>query len=118
VADCMLISLANGQWIALSRETFEDAIVAGTESVTAVSAPRPAGDVLEPLLDAEQAARHLGVTARWLEDSARAGIMPHHRLGRFIRFKVSELVKHSYVAGAVPPTDCQSVAPIRRLVRQ
>jgi hypothetical protein len=33
----------------------------------------------------------LGVSGRWLEDSARAEIVPHYKVGRFLRFRVSEI---------------------------
>jgi hypothetical protein len=66
--------------------------------MTLGAAPSPAA--AEPLLDADQAAAQLSVTARWLEDSARAGIIPHIKLGRFIRFRVSEIAAHCRIEGA------------------
>jgi hypothetical protein len=118
MADRIAFPLPDGRWLELSREQFEAALVAGAESVAAVPAPRPVDRALEPLLDAERAASLLGVTARWLEASARADIVPHHKLGRFIRFRVSEVAEHSRIPGAPPPTDSLSVTPIRRLARQ
>jgi len=117
MSDRVLVALPDGRWLALSREAFEAALAAGSEAM-AVSVPCSVAQAHEPLLDAEQAASQLGVTARWLEDSARAGIVPHHKLGRFIRFRASDVATHFAVAGAAPPTDTQSVTPFRRLSRQ
>jgi hypothetical protein len=85
----LCVPLPDGRWLALDRETFAAALVAGAE-MTAGSAPSPAS-VAEPLLDANQAAAQMNVSARWLEDSARAGIIPHIKLGKFNRFRVSEI---------------------------
>lgn len=61
------------------------------------------------LVDAETAARQLGITARWLEDMARQGIVPCHRFGRFIRFNVAELAAATRSSGAsIPSTDAAS----------
>jgi excisionase family DNA binding protein len=100
----------------MSRDTFDAALAAGVEAMAA--APSSTVSSGEHLVDAAQAAAQLGVTARWLEDSARAGIVPHHKLGRYIRFRVSDVAAHFRVAGAPPPTDRQSVMPIRRHARQ
>lgn len=119
MADRITIALPDGRWLALDRETFAAALAAGAE-LMATAAPTPATKTEEPLLDADQAAAKMSVTARWLEDSARAGIIPHVKLGRFIRFRVSEIAAHCRVEGAPMPgsTDSQSVTPIRRLSRQ
>jgi excisionase family DNA binding protein len=44
-----------------------------------------------PLLDAKGAAELLNVPASWVLAEARAGRIPHVRLGRYVRFDVSEL---------------------------
>lgn len=44
-----------------------------------------------PLLDAEGAARLLNVPASWVLAEARAGRIPHVRLGRYVRFDADEL---------------------------
>jgi excisionase family DNA binding protein len=113
------IPLPDGRWLALDHETFAAALAAGAE-IMAGSSPSPALAASEPLLDADQAAAQLNVTARWLEDSARAGIIPHVKLGRFIRFKVSEIAAHCRVEGAPIPgsTDSQSVGHPRLIALQ
>ena len=117
MSDRVLVRLPDGRWIALAPEVFEAALETGT-ALSAAPASSPSAKNAEALLDAGQAAERLGITARWLEDSARAGIVPHHKFGRFIRFRVSDVAAHFKVAGAPPPTDSESVTPIQRLSRQ
>lgn len=115
MAEDILVPLPDGRWLALARETFEAALSAGHERLAA--GPSSATSTAEPLLDADQAAAQLGVTARWLEDSARAGIVPHHKLGRFIRFRVSDVAAHFRIEGAPIPMENQAFTPIRRISR-
>lgn len=44
-----------------------------------------------PLVDANGAAQMLDVPASWLLAQARAGHIPHHRLGHYVRFDLDEL---------------------------
>jgi excisionase family DNA binding protein len=44
-----------------------------------------------PLLDAKAAAQLLGVPHTWLLAQARAGRIPHHRLGHYVRFSAEDL---------------------------
>ena len=41
---------------------------------------------MNPLMTAEQVGELLGVPASWVYGEARAGRIPHLRLGRYIRF--------------------------------
>jgi len=45
-----------------------------------------------PLLDAVQAATLLNVPQSWVAAEARAGRIPHVRLGRYVRFNRDELI--------------------------
>jgi excisionase family DNA binding protein len=45
----------------------------------------------EPLIDARAAGRLLGVPHTWVLAQARAGSIPHHRLGHYVRFRRSDL---------------------------
>ncbi len=116
MADLVVLEFC-GEPAAFTLEELEAARARALTLLSTRTSPSP-GSPAEPLLDAEHAAEQLGVTARWLEDCARAGIVPHHKLGRFIRFRVSDVAAHFQVAGAPPPTDSQSFPPIRRLARQ
>jgi excisionase family DNA binding protein len=44
-----------------------------------------------PLIDAKAAGRLLGVPHTWLLAQARAGRIPHHRLGHYVRFSAEDL---------------------------
>jgi excisionase family DNA binding protein len=44
-----------------------------------------------PLMDAKAASELLGVPASWLLAQARAGRVPHHRLGHYVRFSAEDL---------------------------
>ncbi len=58
-------------------------------------------DASRPLLPAEEAARMLRVPSTWLLAQARAGAVPHHRLGRYVRFDGDEL--RAWLAGRAIP---------------
>lgn len=45
----------------------------------------------EPLVDVQHVAEMLGVRAAWVYERVAAGQLPHYKVGRYIRFKVSEL---------------------------
>jgi hypothetical protein len=45
-----------------------------------------------PLVDAEDAAKLLGVPATWLLAQARAQRIPHQKLGHYVRFDIDRLI--------------------------
>jgi excisionase family DNA binding protein len=45
-----------------------------------------------PLVDANEAAKLLGVPASWLLAQARSRKVPHHKLGHYVRFDLDELI--------------------------
>jgi excisionase family DNA binding protein len=49
------------------------------------------GASFAPLIDAKAAGRLLGVPHTWLLAQARAGRIPHHRLGHYVRFSADDL---------------------------
>jgi excisionase family DNA binding protein len=49
------------------------------------------GAPFAPLIDAKAAGRLLGVPHTWLLAQARAGRIPHHRLGHYVRFSADDL---------------------------
>jgi excisionase family DNA binding protein len=49
------------------------------------------GAPFAPLIDAKVAGRLLGVPHTWLLAQARAGRIPHHRLGHHVRFSADDL---------------------------
>lgn len=117
MSDRVIIPLPNVGVLSLDRDVYEAALRQGAELI---AAPAASGAVVEPLVDAEQAAAQLGVTARLLEDYARAGIAPCFQIGRFVRFRVSEVAAHFRRDGAVVPasTDSESFGRKNRPSRQ
>lgn len=99
----VLIPIPGIGTLALSAEQYREGLAAGAEFSASPASLQ--GATNEALLDADRAAAELGVTARWLEDMVRAGVVPHHRFGRFVRFNVREVAAHFRVDGARPPTD-------------
>ena len=56
-----------------------------------LASTRRAVDASQPLMDARAAAELLGVPSSWLLMAARDGRVPHHRIGRYVRFDLDEL---------------------------
>lgn len=60
-------------------------------AITIVQEPDDVGrhDQVGPsrLLEADDVARYIGMTADWAYREVRAGRMPHIRLGRYVRFR-------------------------------
>ena len=54
-------------------------------------------ETFSPLLDARQAAVILNVPPSWIAAEARAGRIPHVRLGRYVRFNRDELMRGARV---------------------
>ena len=50
------------------------------------SSPQSVSSAPSVLVDAETAARQLGVQASWMLREARADRLPHVRLGKYVRF--------------------------------
>jgi excisionase family DNA binding protein len=63
------------------------------------------------LMDARAASRLLGVPHTWLLAQARAGRVPHHRLGHYVRFNPQDLASWLQETRIGPP------ARDRRLAR-
>ena len=53
--------------------------------------PGGARRAFTPLIDAKAASSLLGVPYTWLLAQARAGTIPHHRLGHYVRFNPDDL---------------------------
>src|SRR5579863_6457964 len=75
--------------LALTTQQFAQALALGRE-LSGVNHAQPA-QAPEPWLDSGQASKLTGVPASWFEDKARQGAIPHLRLGRYYRFRMSDL---------------------------
>jgi excisionase family DNA binding protein len=84
----IVIPIGN-RFLALSEAEFEAALERGKELVNPVE--QPYVEHPEPLLTAEEAAELTRLPKQWLLEAARQGRVPHYRLGKYVRFKQSEL---------------------------
>ncbi|MGH8355302.1 MAG: helix-turn-helix domain-containing protein [Pseudomonas sp.] len=81
-----------GRVLALTYEEFQQAAERGARLLPA----KPDGAIgaapdSEPLLTADQASELAQVPKQWLLAAAREGNVPHYRLGKYVRFRLSEL---------------------------
>jgi excisionase family DNA binding protein len=65
---------------------------AGARELAAELAALIGAQAMPPLLDSVQAAAILNVPRSWIAAEARAGRIPHVRLGRYVRFNRDELL--------------------------
>ena len=83
--------------LALTRDQFREALERGRELVEGTTAT-PSGvnaDAPERLHTAHEMEQRTNVKAAWYLEGARRGDIPHHRLGRYVRFKFDEVLKCS-----------------------
>jgi excisionase family DNA binding protein len=52
------------------------------------------GDKSEELLSADELASKLKVPVSWVYEQSRTGRIPTHRIGKYVRFKLSEVIKN------------------------
>lgn len=88
----LIVPLLNGRVIALSRQAFAEACALGDElapDASRTTATAPPDD--EPLLTAEQIGERMNTPATWFLEQARKNAIPHTKLGKYVRFRFSEV---------------------------
>jgi excisionase family DNA binding protein len=72
--------------------------------------------VMDRLLTADELAERLGMKTDWVWAQARAGRIPHVRLGRYRRFRESavEAWLHDLETGGAPSRSAPRATPLRR----
>jgi len=75
--------------------------------------PFPSTSRPTPLIDAKAASKLLGVPHTWLLAQARAGRIPHHRLGHYVRFNPEDLANWLADTRLGPPRHGGQRAPGR-----
>ena len=63
----------------------------------------PTGQILEPLWDANQAAKFMGVSRSWVYQRVEAGLLPHIRVGGLVRFEpeaIRKFLRHDRVGAS------------------
>jgi hypothetical protein len=89
--------------LVLTPEQFHEALERGMQYQPRATAR----DKVEPLLTAEQLEEQTGVPASWYAEAARRGDIPHYRLGRYPRFRLSEIA-------AATRNECSAGNPRKR----
>jgi hypothetical protein len=96
----VLISI-NGNWLALSTEQLQHALQRGQAVIGAAVSHSAAETPPERVLDAEGMQSETGIPASWYLDAARQGKIPHIRAGKYVRFRLGEVLD-ALSAGARP----------------
>jgi hypothetical protein len=81
-----------GEFLALSPEQIEQALQRGRELMPR-AAPSPAADGRDQVLDAEGMEKATGIPATWFLEQARRGALPHLRAGKYVRFRLNEVLE-------------------------
>ena len=91
-ANVVLIPLPTGDYLGLTPEQFAEARLLGQQLAGAV--PQVGNQAPEePLLTAEQMQERTGVPVPWFLEQARQNAIPHSRLGKYVRFKYSDVAE-------------------------
>jgi hypothetical protein len=99
VADLLLFPGPDGGLLALTAEELRVASLRAREvwgshsdlaGQPSADGRAPAGP--EPFLDDRGVEALTGVAASWWAAAARRGSVPHHRFGRWVRFRLSEII--------------------------
>jgi hypothetical protein len=91
VADRVLVPFATGQWLALSPETFREALEAGTAAMPSPAQAKGA-DPTQKLASAAEMEVATGVPASCFAAQARERRIPFRKIGRYVRFDVAEVL--------------------------
>lgn len=103
-----------GEFIALSQNQLQEAVKRGRELLP----PTPAA-VAQPadtILDADGMAAVTGVPASWFGEQARQGKIPYLRVGKYVRFRLNEVLEA--LAVGVRPGDSLSIVRKKREPKQ
>lgn len=102
-------------WLVLSPEQFREALQRGQEFVGLVEKPGQATFAEDRVLDAEGMEAATGIPATWFLEQARQRRIPHIRAGKYVRFRLSEVLAALHLE---VHTDRRSVAPRKRATGQ
>ena len=82
----------NGQWLALSPEAVHEGLQRGKE---VMGDPQPENcqkDTPERVCDADGMETATQIPATWFLEHARKGKVPHIRAGKYVRFRLNEVL--------------------------
>jgi hypothetical protein len=78
--------------LALTPVELAEAVERGEGLLPAEAAPQAPQDAQEPALTAEQLEALTNVPASWWAEQARKESVPHFKIGRYVRFRLSEVL--------------------------
>lgn len=134
--EVLVFSGPDGVLLALGPDELRVARLRAQEawgSTVGPSAPVAANGVApaapEALLDDRAMEAATGVAASWWANAARRDEVPHYRIGRWVRFRLSEVVGqgprkgrrvigHAHQASAAPPPKRRKKAPATPLLQR
>jgi excisionase family DNA binding protein len=97
-ADIVVSHGSHFEYVVAHRVNYEVTIMnAGNPNGLAISSADPSG-MGKMFLDVEAAAQRLDVTVGWIYERTRRNLIPHRKLGRFVRFTEEDLQKISEAA--------------------
>jgi len=96
VSNLVAIPLPDGRWIALAPDALREALDAAQSlglapAPPASSAINGGGGIPERWLTSEQLQELTGIHSTTWESRAKSGEVPHRRVGKALRFKISEI---------------------------
>lgn len=95
MSEVMVLLEFAGQPLALTQAAFREALERGREMVVVTAPSAAQKDDAGDLLTAEELAGRTRIPPQWYLEAARQGRIPHHRIGRYRRFKLSEVLECS-----------------------
>jgi hypothetical protein len=82
----------NGAWLALTPDQLREALGQGQALMGASTTTATAAPAEDKVLDAEGMERETAIPASWYLEQARQGKIPHIRAGKYVRFRLNEVL--------------------------
>lgn len=83
----------NGQWLALSPEAVHEGLQRGRELIGVPQPENCQKGTPECVYDAEGMEAATQIPATWFLEQARKGKVPHIRAGKYVRFRLNEVLE-------------------------
>lgn len=83
----------NGQWLALSPEALHEALRQGREAMAETQPENSQQSAPDRVLDAGGMETATQIPASWFLEQARQGKLPHIRAGKYVRFRLNEVLE-------------------------
>lgn len=90
--EAMVLIPFGHDYLALSQERLQEALKRGHELMPSQTQSTPA-HADDRIVDAEGAATITGIPKTWYEEQARRNTIPHLRFGKYLRFRLSEVLE-------------------------